>query len=107
MQFVFNGTLDELKDSIRTRAKAFHKDIVIYQYDPTVLQIGFLRLGHSGGRFFVANITEENKSVTLDGEIKNLNTSMPTQIHGTFFKRFATRHLALLFFMCSLRLSLG
>ena len=87
MQFVFNGTLDELKDSIRTRAKAFHKDIVIYQYDPTVLQIGFLRLGHSGGRFFVANITEENESITLDGEIKNLNTTMPNTDTRNLFQK--------------------
>ena len=87
MQFVFYGTLDELKDSIRTRAKAFHKDIVIYQYDPTVLQIGFLRLGHSGGRFFVANITEENESITLDGEIKNLNTTMPNTDTRNLFQK--------------------
>lgn len=87
MQFVFNGTLDELKNSIRTRAKAFHKDVVIYQYEPTVLQVGFLRLGHSGGRFFVANITEENDSVILDGEIKNLNTSMPATDTRNIFQK--------------------
>lgn len=87
MKFVFNGTLNELKDSIHTRAKAFHKDIVIYQYESTVLQIGFLRLGHSGGRFFVAHITEENKSITLDGEIKNLNTNMPNTDTRNLFQK--------------------
>ena len=87
MQFIFNGTLDELKDSIRTRATVFHKDIVIYQYEPAVLQIGFLRTGHSGGRFFVSNITEENNSVILDGEIKNLNTSMPNTDARNIFQK--------------------
>ena len=87
MQFVFNGTLENLKENIRKRATAFHKDIVIYQYKPTVLQIGLLRLGHSGGRFFVANITEENNSVILDGEIKNLNTSMPNKDTRNIFQK--------------------
>lgn len=87
MRFVFNGTLDELKNSIRTSAKAFHKDIVIYQYEPTVLQIGFLSLGHSGGRFFVADITEENGSIILDGEIQNLNTRMPTTDTRSIFQK--------------------
>ena len=87
MQFVFNGTLENLKENIRKRAAAFHKDIVIYQYEPTVLQIGFLRLGHSGGRFFIANITEESDSVILDGEIKNLNTNMPSTDTRSLFQK--------------------
>ena len=87
MRFIFNGTLENLKENIRKRAAVFHKDIVIYQYEPTVLQIGFLRLGHSGGRFFVANITEENDSVILDGDIKNLNTSMPNTDMRNLFQK--------------------
>ena len=46
MQFVFNGTLEELKENVQKRATAFHKDIVIYQYEPTVLQIGFFCQAH-------------------------------------------------------------
>lgn len=87
MQFVFSGTLENLKENIRKRAAAFHKDIVIYQYEPTVLQIGFLRLGHISGRFFVANITEESGSVILDGEIKNLNTNMPSTDTRSLFQK--------------------
>ncbi len=97
MRFVFNGTLDELKCSIRTSAKAFHKDIVIYQYEPTVLQIGFLRLGHSGGRFFVADIIEESNSVILDGEIKNLHTSMPATDTRSIFQKIRDTVLGLAF----------
>ena len=87
MQFVFNGTLVDLKAHIRKSAAAFHKDIIIYQYEPTVLQIGFLRLGHSGGRFFVANITEESDSVILDGETRNLYTSMPNTDTRSLFQK--------------------
>lgn len=87
MQFVFNGTLEDLKAHIRKSAAAFHKDIIIYQYEPTVLQIGFLRLGHSGGRFFVANITEESDSVILDGETRNLYTSMPNTDTRSLFQK--------------------
>ena len=54
MQFVFNGTLEEFKSTIRTKAQALNKDIVVYHNDPNTLEIGFQRLGHSGGRFFAA-----------------------------------------------------
>ena len=87
MQFVFNGTLENLKVNIQKRAAALHKDIVIYQYEPTVLQIGFLRLGHSSGRFFVADIAEENHSVILDGEIKNVNASIPNPDTRSLFQK--------------------
>ena len=87
MQFVFNGTLEELKENIRKRAAAFHNDIVVYQYEPNVIHVGFLRLGHSGGRFFVAGITEENNSVILDGEIENLNRSMPNTESRSVFQK--------------------
>lgn len=75
MRLFFNGTLDELEDTILENARESHKDIVVYHNDPDILEIGFYRLGHSAGRFFVANITEENGTVTLDGEIKNIDHS--------------------------------
>ena len=75
MKFVFTGTMDELKEAIARAAKESHKDIVVYNTDPNILEIGFCRLGYNAGRFFVANITEENGTVTLDGEIKNIDHS--------------------------------
>lgn len=75
MRITFNGTLDELTETIWQKAQAEQKDIVVYHTDPDVLEIGFYRLGHSGGRFFVANITEENGVITLDGETKNVYPS--------------------------------
>ena len=67
MRFVFSGTIEELKETICLKAKEYNKDIVIYHDVPDVLEIGFQRLGHSGGRFFVANITAKNENVILDG----------------------------------------
>lgn len=72
MQFVFNGTLNELKEIINLKTKEHNKDIVIYDNKPNTLEIGFQRIGHSSGRFFIANIIEEDKKVILDGEIKNV-----------------------------------
>lgn len=72
MKFLFNGTLDALKETIRQKARERQQDIVVYHTDPDVLEIGFCRLGYNAGRFFIANITEENGAVTLNGEIKNI-----------------------------------
>ena len=72
MQFVFNGSLEELKSTIRTKAQALNKDIVVYHNDPNTLEIGFQRLGHSGGRFFVANVTETDTSVFLQGKLVDI-----------------------------------
>lgn len=97
MQFVFNGTLEELKDAIRAKACALHKDIVIYHKEPDILQIGFQRLGHSGGRFFVAGITQENGTVSLDGEIENLTASMPSTDTRSMFQKIRDTLLGLVF----------
>ena len=72
MRFIFNGTLDELKETIHLKAKEYNKDIVVYDNEPNVLEIGFQRLGHSGGRFFIANVTVQNEIVILNGETKNI-----------------------------------
>ena len=72
MQFVFKGTLDELKETIHLKAKEHNKDIVVYNNEPNILEIGFQRLGHNGGRFFIANVTEELNKVILDGENKDV-----------------------------------
>ena len=68
MQFVFYGTVDELKKTIQAKAQALHKDIVIRHDVPDVLKIGFQRLGHNGGRFFVADILQEDNRITLSGD---------------------------------------
>lgn len=89
MQFIFNGTLDELKETIHLKAKEHNKDIVIYNNEPNILEIGFQRLSHNGGRFFIANVTEESDKVILDGEIKdvfdNQKKSKTGQIRNEFF----------------------
>lgn len=72
MHYIFNGTLDELKEILSIKAKEHNKDILINHNEPNTLEIGFQRLGHNGGRFFVANVTEENGKVTLDGENKDV-----------------------------------
>lgn len=72
MKFVFNGTLDKLKETIHLKAKEHNKDIVIYNNEPNSLEIGFHPFGHIGGRFFIANITEKPGKVILDGETKNI-----------------------------------
>ncbi len=72
MQFVFNGTLEELKSTIRTKAQELNKDIIVYHNDPNTLEIGFQQLGHSGGRFFTANIKETAYGITLHGDIVNI-----------------------------------
>ncbi len=84
MQFIFNGTLDELKDTINLKAKEYNKDIVIYNNDPNILEIGFQRLGHSSGRFFIANIKEDISQVILDGEFKNVFSSHKKSKVGQF-----------------------
>ena len=65
MQFIFNGTLDELIETIYLKAKEYSKDIVIYNNEQNILEIGFQRLSHTGGRFFIANVTEESNKVIL------------------------------------------
>ncbi len=85
MRFVFKGTLDELKEAIRQNAQEGQKDIIVYHTDPDVLEIGFCRLGYNAGRFFVANITEENDTVTLDGKIENIDHSSLGSRSSDFF----------------------
>ena len=35
MKLIFNGTLDELKETIHLKAKEYNKDIVIYNNEQT------------------------------------------------------------------------
>ena len=72
MRFVFHGTLGELKETIHCKARENNKDIVIYSNEPNILEIGFQRLGHDGGRFFVANVTENDTSIILQGELVDI-----------------------------------
>lgn len=77
MRFVFQGTVAELKDAIRSRAKLLHRDILLEQDSPDILRIGFQRLGHNGGRYFVAAVNEENGCITLTGEAKDIYSNRP------------------------------
>jgi hypothetical protein len=72
MEFVYHGTLQELTDTIHDTAKKCGKDLVVYDEEPGILKIGFQRLGHHGGRFFVANITETDTGVILQGEFADI-----------------------------------
>lgn len=73
MQFVFNGTLEELTETVHIKAKEYGKDIIIYNNPANVLEIGFERLGHSDGRFFIADITQEASKTILNGEFKDVS----------------------------------
>ena len=77
MRFVYNGSLEELKDAIQSTAKEHGKDLVVYAEEPDILKIGFQRLGHSGGRFFVANVTETDTGVFLQGEFVDIYSDKP------------------------------
>lgn len=97
MRFLFNGTVEELKDTIRLKAKEYNKDIVIYSNDPDSLEIGFQRLSHSGGRFFIANISEESNRVILDGEMKDVFDDQKKTEIGRIWNKFTEYLLAYIF----------
>lgn len=97
MQFIFNGTLDELKETIHLKAKEHNKDIVIYNNEPNILEIGFQRLSHSGGRFFIANVTEESNKVILNSEIKDVFDNQKKTKIGRIWKEFTDCLLAYIF----------
>lgn len=85
MQFFFSGTLEELKNTICIKAQEANKDIVVYHNDPNTIEIGFQRLGHSGGRFFVANIKETASGITLHGDIADIYSGKrQTKLHNLF-----------------------
>lgn len=94
MQFVFNGTLDKLKETIHLKAKEHNKDIVIYNNELNILEIGFQRLSYSGGRFFIANVTEESNKVILNGEIKNVFDNQNKSKAGRIWNEFTEYLLA-------------
>ena len=97
MKFIFNGTLDELKETIHLKAKEYNKDIVIYDNEPNILEIGFHRLSHNGGRFFVANVTDESNKVILDGDIKDVFPSQKKSKFGRIWSEFTEYLLAYIF----------
>ena len=97
MQFVFKGTLDELKETIHLKAKEHNKDIVVYNNEPNILEIGFQRLGHSGGRFFIANVTEESNKLILNGEIKDVFDNQKKTKIGRIWNEFTGYLLAYIF----------
>ena len=94
MQFIFNGTLDELKETIHLKAKEYNKDIVIYDNETKILEIGFQRLSHNGGRFFIASVTEESNKVILDGEIKDVFQNQKKSKVGRIWNEFTEYLLA-------------
>ena len=98
MKFVFNGTLDELIETIHLKAKEYNKDIVIYDNEPNILEIGFQRLSHNGGRFFIANVTEESNKVILDGEIKDIFDNQKKSKVGRIWNEFTDYLLAYISF---------
>lgn len=90
MRFIFDGTLDELKETIRVKAKEHNKDIVVYHNEPNTLEIGFQRLGHSGGRFFIADIAEENGNVVLCGKTKDIFANTSKSKVGEWWREFTS-----------------
>jgi hypothetical protein len=97
MKFIFNGTLDELKETMQLKAKEYNKDIVVYDNEPNILEIGFQRLSHNGGRFFIASVTEESNKVILDGEIKDVFDNQKKTKIGRIWNEFTEYLLAYIF----------
>ena len=97
MQFIFNGTLDGLKETIHLKAKEYNKDIVIYNTEPDIIEIGFVRLSHNGGRFFIAKVTEESNKLILNGEIKDVFDNQKKSESGQFWQEFTEYVLAYIF----------
>ena len=90
MQFVYNGTLEELINAIYTNAKEYGKDIVLYEEEPNIIEIGFLRLGHIGGRYFVANVTESDTGVFLQGELVDIYSGVTESKARRFWSLLST-----------------
>lgn len=95
MQFIFKGTIEELKEKTKAVAKIMRKNIRLVHDSPDVLEIGFLRLTHTSGRFFVSNIREENGQIVLDGEFKKRDHQIPKQSAREFFKKLWGGFIAL------------
>ncbi len=94
MQFIFKGTTDEFKEKIKNVAKIMRKDIRVVHDSPTVLEIGFLRLTYTSGRFFVADIHEKEGQIILDGELKKRDHQVPKQSAREFCKKLWERFFA-------------
>ena len=103
MQFVFHGTLEELKETLRRKAKETNKELMIDVKDPSVLEIGFHRLSHNGGRFFIASVSEEADKVLLDGEIKDVFSHQKKSKLGRIWNEL-TEYLAAYLFLVVLLL---
>lgn len=97
MRFIFNGSLEELKETIHLKAKEYNKDIVIYNNEPKILEIGFHRLSHNGGRFFIANVTENSDKVILDGEFKEVFANQKKTKIGRIWNEITEYLLAYIF----------
>lgn len=68
----YNGSLENLIQTITDKASAQKRDIIVYHNDSDILEIGFHRLGHNGGRFYIANISESDGTVSLSGRITDV-----------------------------------
>lgn len=71
MTFTFHGTRETLAERIIAAAAAEGRDIYIDDKYPDRIEIGFERQGHRGGRFFYADITENDGVLTLTGKAED------------------------------------
>ncbi len=74
MKFEFFGDENDFKNKLQYEIIASGKDIR-FETEKSDLSIGFQRLGHSGGRWFVANTHIADNHFILDGEFKNIYLS--------------------------------
>ena len=85
VRFIFNGTYNDLVGQIRAQAATATKNIIIDDTERPVLKIGFMRLGHSGGRWLIADSeTKDNKTV-LHGSFKDIYLSNNSSKIKSFF----------------------
>lgn len=72
MTFVFDGTTEAFLDTLQKKADEHHKEILICQPTPHRLEIGFQRISHTGGRFFVADVTEQDGYTHISGTCQDV-----------------------------------
>lgn len=72
MQFEFYESKDKFLTKLQLKIKESSNDYICEYPDELHINIGFHRLGHSGGRWFIADIICKNNHTTLNGSFKDI-----------------------------------
>ena len=88
IKFEFNGSKDKFLKELKFGIKESLKD---YRYefpDDNHINIGFKRLGHSGGRWFISEFKCENNQTILNGSFKDVYLTPHNRIAEFFINIF-------------------